>query len=165
MTAEFSPCGRYRYSLTRQIGLFGKLPAIAFVMLNPSTADAVRDDPTIRRCKNFAERFSGRQLIVVNLFAFRSKNPSDLIEADDPVGPQNDVYLRGIAGAEIPIVCAWGASAPELVTERVPAFLRIIEAAGALHRLHHLGLTKDGSPRHPLYVRAQQPLTRWEINP
>lgn len=165
MTAEFSPCGQYRYSLTRPIGLFGKYPAIAFVMLNPSTADAVRDDPTIRRCKDFAERFGGRQLIVVNLFAFRSKEPSDLLDADDPVGPQNDVYLRGVAGAEIPIVCAWGASGPDFIEERIATFMRIVDAAGAMHRLHHLGLTKEGKPRHPLFVRADRQLTRWEVSP
>src|SRR5690606_33929820 len=106
-------CGRYRYSLTRHIpSLLRWVRPVTFVMLNPSTADASEDDPTIRRCISFAERIGGTELEVLNLFALRATDPKELLEAQrngvDPIGPENDEYLRRISPMSTVIV-AWGA--------------------------------------------------------
>lgn len=153
MTAVFSPCGNYRYLLTRKT----KCPLrwvrnALFIMLNPSTADATNDDPTIRRCIGFAEREGCTDLTVVNLFAFRATNPKDLLKCSDPVGPLNDHFLAeqiekhrtGI------IVAAWGSH--PLAKERAE------EVAGSLGPFVCLGKTKNGSPKHPLYLKGDSPL-------
>ena len=89
--AEFDPTGAYRYSLWREWD--ARAPAVAFVMLNPSTADAARDDPTIRRCASFARSWGYGSLEVVNLFAYRASEPKRLRQTPDPIGPANDDYL------------------------------------------------------------------------
>lgn len=126
-----------------------------FIMLNPSTADAETDDPTIRRCLGFAERHSCTRLTVVNLFAFRATKPSDLLKAEDPVGPHNNGYLDEQIGYHAsmrgPIIAAWGShpfarDRARLLTEKWGFCLQA------------LGHTKDGSPRHPLYLPAKAEL-------
>jgi hypothetical protein len=127
-----------------------------FVMLNPSTADAQLDDPTIRRCRGFSKLWDCNGLAVANLYALRSTNPTALWTHPDPVGPDNDDYLRKFARECGDVVCAWGANAKP---DRVARVASILADAGA--RLWCLGTTKDGAPRHPLYVRADQPLIEW----
>lgn len=155
MSAIISDCGKYRYVLRRDPDLLADRAPALFVMLNPSKADAEQDDPTIRRCKNFAKLWGCAGLIVVNLYAFRATDPKELWKAEDPVGPENDFHLSNqlFAGD---VVCAWGNNARE---DRVLEFLELANKAGS--RLWHLGLTKAGQPRHPLFVRADQPLIRW----
>ena len=98
MTAILSPCGRYRYRLERDLGAIGAMRgSVAFVMLNPSTADATTGDPTIRRCIGYARAWSYAKLIVGNAYAWRSTDPAGLWTADDPVGPENDQHLEQIA--------------------------------------------------------------------
>lgn len=139
--------GEYRYSLTRVWDT--TLPTVTFVLLNPSTADAVRLDPTLRRCVGFAKRDRYGGMVIVNLYAFRTKDPKVMMAATDPVGPDNDRVLAGVAGT---VVAGWGTNAdPARVTRVVPL----------LPRLHALGATKDGHPRHPLYVPAAAPLIEW----
>lgn len=143
-SALFSPCGTWRYALTRELG--GRR-TVAFVGLNPSTADETRDDPTIRRCIGFARSWGFARLDVVNLYAFRATRPRDLWLADDPVGPENDdVLARALADADL-VVAAWGIGARRE---------RLADVAGLLAQrtLHALGVTKAGAPRHPLYVPA-----------
>jgi len=110
-SAVISPCGLYRYRLSRQ--WTEPSYSLAFVMLNPSTADAEVDDPTIRRCIGFARREGYGGIEVVNLYAFRATSPDDLWKAKDPCGPENEGHLISIARASVgygtPIVCAWGA--------------------------------------------------------
>lgn len=157
MAATVSECGRYRYLLSRRdddLLLQGE-PAV-FCMLNPSTADAAVDDPTIRRCRGFARNWQRPGLQVVNLYALRSTDPSALWADPDPVGPDNDQHLAAIARGAGDIVCAWGAEAPP---ERVRAVERLFAAAGV--RLWCLGTTKNGAPRHPLYVRGDAALIPW----
>jgi hypothetical protein len=155
--AAISECGLYRYTLRRPCEvLHPERSTAAFVMLNPSTADASLDDPTIRRCRGFARAWGCNGLTVMNLYALRSTDPAALWKAADPVGPENDGYLRQIAREYGDVVCAWGSNAKP---DRVAAFLRIMDGASA--RLWCLGMTKDGSPRHPLYVRGDQPLVPW----
>lgn len=158
MSAIISPCGTYRYLLTRPGDLHADKGTALFLMLNPSTADATEDDPTIRRCRNFARAWGCNGLAVANLYALRATDPTELWKHPDPIGPDNDWRLRAIAEEYTDIVCAWGANAR---AERVAAVANILTAAGG--RLWCLGTTKDGHPRHPLYVRGDQPLIPWAL--
>jgi hypothetical protein len=155
--ALVSPDGQYRYLLQRRWSEVG--PLLTFVMLNPSTADASNDDPTIRRCIGFAKREGFAGLTVLNLYAFRATKPADLWRASDPVGPANDDMIRTHVLQAWkdwqPVVAAWGTNAPRARVLQVCAM-----TDGADWRA--LGLTKDGHPRHPLYLRADAPLTPWE---
>jgi hypothetical protein len=146
-TAVVSPDGRYRYLLTRRVGPGRK--TATFIMLNPSTADATVDDPTIRKCIGFSRRWRCGMLEVVNLFAFRATDPRHLKVATDPVGPANLYWiLRTIAGAHGTVVCAWGVhGAHQDQDAEVLRWLR-----GRAIRLVALGLTRNGHPRHPLYA-------------
>lgn len=154
-SAYFSPCRRWRYSLRREIvdPEIGCLDederggTVTFVGLNPSTADETADDPTIRRCIGFARRWGFDRLKMVNLYAFRSTDPRGLWLADDPVGPENDHVLSLVFGGSDRIVAAWGAHARP---DRLAQFAEIFGG----WRFHALGLTKDGAPRHPLYLRG-----------
>lgn len=162
MSAVISRCGEYRYTLDRPRGILvspATRATAVFCMLNPSTADDENDDPTIRRCRGFMERWGSAGLLVVNLYALRSTDPRALWEHADPVGPENDHWLHRAAGEGGEVVCAWGANAKP---DRVRIAVALFRAAGA--RLLCLGTTKDGHPRHPLYVRGGQPLVPWEPN-
>ena len=151
--------GPYRYRLDR-IWDAGKA-CLAFIMLNPSTADETDDDPTLRRCLHFAQRgavYGG--LIVVNLFAWRATDPSDLIREEqagtDVVGPKNDEAVRTAATVADDAVCAWGAMGG-LFPARANHVLAILREIGA--KTHSLGLTKNRSPKHPLYLPNHTALT------
>lgn len=152
-TASISPCGRYRYGLTRQ---WSDDPMMGFVMLNPSTADADVDDPTIRRCIGFARREGCGGIVVVNLFPLRATNPADLWSTRYPerFGADSNAelqrHLRMVTG---PLVAAWGAEGDSLGSDAVILTRRYLG-----HRMVCLGLTKSGAPRHPLYVRGDAPL-------
>lgn len=135
---------RYRYLLSRS---WGAGPMAAFVMLNPSTADASENDPTIRRCIGFANSWGYAGLLVANLYAYRSTSPANLWLQDDPVGPDNDRHLREMLGGELLVVAAWGANARP---DRVAQFW---ELAGD-REVHALRVTKGGAPGHPLYLPA-----------
>ena len=157
MTAVISPCGTYRYLLKRCAESMAPMKSTAlFIMLNPSTADARLDDPTIRRCRAFAKLWDCNGLAVANLYALRSTKPAALWIHPDPVGPENDDYLWNFARECGDVVCAWGSNARP---ERAARVVNIMRDADA--RLWCLGTTKDGSPRHPLYVRADQQLIGW----
>lgn len=157
-SAVLSPNGLYRYSLVRRWAL-GGFPA-QFIMLNPSTADAELDDPTIRRCVGFARSLGAAGLVVVNLYAYRATKPADLWKASDPVGPDADLYIAGVAARTVnegaPLIAAWGANAK---ADRVARVRNIIATHGA--QLAALGVTKDGAPRHPLYLRADATPEPW----
>lgn len=157
-SAVLSPCGAYRYRL-RRLGLATGNRRVVFVMLNPSTADAVVDDPTIRRCIGFARAFDCERLEVVNLYALRSPNPADLRDSTeagiDPVGPDNDRSIREASDGASLIVCAWGAH--PMAVARVATVLDVLPRP-----LHCLGFTKHRAPRHPLYVPASTPLWVWK---
>ncbi len=157
-SAWFSPCKRYRYLLTRA---WDHVPqAMTWIMLNPSAADAFMDDPTIRRCVSFARREHFGSIRVVNLFALRATDPRELLACDDPVGPDNDRFLRDHGTATL-AVAAWGAGGA--LAGRGRDVGRMLAGAGA--KLLCLGVTADGHPRHPLYVRADAPLLPWEPPP
>jgi hypothetical protein len=120
------------------------LPRMLFVALNPSTADATNDDPTIRRCIGFARSWGFGGVIVANLFAYRSTDPAGLRRVADPIGPRNDWWLSKLSGESELTIAAWGIHGSLL--ERDQAVLP------KLKNVHHLGLTRHGNPRHPLYL-------------
>lgn len=153
-TAVISKCGRYRYELTRR---WADGPLLTFVMLNPSTADADVDDPTIRRCMSFARRESYAGIYVANLFAYRATKPKALELADNPYGPENFEYL-GYVIRNSRVICAWGAHQDAVNPGRV--FCK--RAKSAHVDLFSLGRTKGGFPSHPLYVRSDKIIEPFE---
>lgn len=150
--ALFSPCGAYRYRLSRNWDAAGT--TLAVVMLNPSTADAARDDSTIRRCIAFAAREGHGGVEILNLFAFRATAPAKLKNAADPVGPDNDRHLEALFVRHSRILAAWGTHGD--FGGRAEAVLRMAARRGV--RFACLGRTAAGNPRHPLYVRADSAL-------
>jgi len=153
--ATISPDGVYRYDLRRKLAR-GRSVAL-WVMLNPSTADATVDDPTIRRCIQFTKDWGHAILVVVNLFALRATDPAWLTKASDPVGPENDSTIEAWLDVADKVVVAWGVSGT--LMDRDEAFRQMASAHG--QRLWCLGTTKGGHPRHPLYVRSSKALERW----
>lgn len=151
--AIISDCGKYRYALWRG-PLEGRL--LCFIMLNPSTADAEKDDPTIRACRDFAQRNGYNGIYVVNLYAYRATKPADMRKAADPFGPGNAQFLRETVAKYPTIVCAWGAVGGEHDPDHVHHVTQLLQYAGA--NTVCLGKTSVGHPRHPLYVKRDQPL-------
>lgn len=144
--AVLSPCGLYRYRLGRTWD--ASTARVCWVMLNPSTADASVDDPTIRRCIGFARAWGFGGLDVVNLFALRSPDPRALRTAADPVGPENDRHILDVAGRAGLVVCAWGADG--FARSRARSVLGSLAARGLV--VHRLASTREGAPAHPLYL-------------
>lgn len=144
--ALLSDCGTYRYWLTRTWD--ATQPLLCWILLNPSTADALVDDPTIRRCLGYAQQWGYGSIRVVNLFAFRATHPHTLHTAADPIGPANDATLQDAAGMAGLIIAGWGVHGQW--GQRDSQVLRLLAA----HDLYCLGKTGDGSPRHPLYLRS-----------
>lgn len=142
-SAEISDCGKYRYMLWREWGDDPQNKAL-FIGLNPSTADGESDDPTIRRCVSFAQKFGCDALTMANLFAYRATDSAELSKVEDPVGPDNDKWLRNFGMTATIIVAAWGA---------FPVGDRAAEVLEMLPQVLCLGKTKSGAPRHPLYLR------------
>jgi len=155
--AVLSDCGTYRYKLTRTWD--ERIERVTFVMLNPSTADATVDDPTIRRCAGFAKAWGFGGLSVVNLYALRATNPRDLWTHPDPVGPDNDLWLTLALTHSSRIVAAWGANAKP---DRVARFWQLAEArldeSRGWGHVSALRVTKSGAPGHPLYIPADAEL-------
>ena len=145
--AVFSDDARYRYTLLRSWAMTG--PQVCFCMLNPSVADHIFDDATVRRLLVFAKDWGYGSLQVVNLFAYRATNPARLRDVDDPVGPQNNQAILEAAFHADRVIVAWGALGSW--RERDQQALALLERAG--REPYHLGLTREGHPRHPLYLR------------
>lgn len=140
----------YRYSLWRIWD--DNLPRVTFIMLNPSTADSREDDPTLRRCIKFAMSWGYGSLEVVNLFAYRSTNPKLLLSAYDPIGEKNNEYIINALDRSEKVILAWGTKGN--LFSRDKDVLQLIKDNNV--PLYALELTKDGYPRHPLYVKANK---------
>jgi len=142
-SAVLSLCGKYRYELCRA---WDTKPAVLFIGLNPSTADATQEDNTSRVCINYAKNWGFGTLLVGNLFAFRSTDPTTLRTEKDPIGPENDKYLRELQSKVSLVICAWGNLGALL--KRDEQVLRFLNAPHCLVKL------KSGRPGHPLYKSA-----------
>lgn len=155
-SALIDETGRYRYALRREWDC--ELPRAMFCMLNPSTADDQRDDPTIRRCVGLARRWGCGSCEVVNLFAWRCTRPRDLRRAPDPVGPSNDRAIRRALARASVVVAGWGDAGCALgeAFRRRESRVRVMLSRGGHAKC--LGLTRSARPRHPLYVRNDAPL-------
>lgn len=170
--AVLSKCGKYRYRLRRR---WDSSPVVVFAMLNPSTADHEKDDPTIRKCVGFAKHWGFGAIEIINLFAIRSSSPDDVMKASDPVGENNWVHVQRcltssydenmewegtvLAGERLVryplwVICAWGAHGRHMGQDQ--EFLGWVDQTGVDTQLRCLGLTKKGLPRHPLYVPYTQ---------
>lgn len=144
--ATFDPTGHYRYRLGRCWQ--PTAPALALVMLNPSRADAHREDPTLRRCLQFARRWGFGRLVVVNLFAYCSPHPAVLGQVSDPIGPDNDRWLSQTAAEATTLMLAWGNQGSLLHRDR-----HVLALLAPHHtRCYCLGRNRTGQPRHPLYA-------------
>ena len=152
---DFSADELYRYKLS--ITWDDSLWRIMFLMLNPSTADAVKNDPTVKRCERRAESLGYGCLMVGNLFAFRSTDPDALQTARDPVGPRNDAALLEMSREADTIVCAWGGQAGRLGAERAAYVKSLLRG----RELHYLKMS-NGVPWHPLYIGYDEPLKIWK---
>ena len=157
-TAVFSPERTYRYSLERELDP-GNHTSVLFIMLNPSTADEIENDPTIRRCMGFAKAWGFGRLLVANLFAFRATNPGDMMRPTvEPVGPDNDKHIIELARLVDLVVCAWGVNGS--YGNRGLAVAKMLRDEGI--KPHHLGLTAKGFPSHPLYLKKSTQPQLWE---
>lgn len=145
-TAVYSDCECYRYLLTRTWNGAGR--KILFVMLNPSTATEMQNDPTVERCERRARALGFGAFRVCNIFAWRDTDPHRMRKAADPVGPDNDAAIVDSCHWTDQIVCAWGVHGAHL--DRGPQVEQLMRATGS--PLFHLGLSKVGHPRHPLYI-------------
>lgn len=160
-TARFDETGLYRYALTRR---WSEGPRVCFVLLNPSTADAQVNDPTVRRCIGYAMDWGAGSLDVVNIFALRSTDPKGLRMVDDPVGPRNDRAILTAARRSDTIVAAWGNHG--LLGGRGDFVRTMLHARGI--DLQMLEISGAGQPKHPLYLSGRArpvPLPRATIGP
>ncbi len=154
-TAIYSDCERYRYSLVRTWAPEGR--KALFVMLNPSTATEVQNDPTVERCERRARALGFGSFCVTNIFAWRDTDPKKMRAALDPIGPDNDAAIRDWALWADQVVCAWGTHGEHL--SRGPAVEALLRETG--RDLYHLGLSKAGHPKHPLYIAYSQQPELW----
>jgi hypothetical protein len=145
--AVFDVSARYRYSLWRIWCAYH--PRIVFVLLNPSTADGERSDPTIRRCIGFAQTWKFGSVEVVNLFAYRATDARELLKIDDPVGEENNYFLMQAVERCSTVVVGWGTRGTLLGRDN-----QVMSLLAGRKDVYCLGITKDGQPRHPLYVKS-----------
>jgi len=156
-TAVYSDCESYRYLLTRTWDPAGK--KVLFVMLNPSTATEVQNDPTVERCERRARALGFGAFRVTNIFAWRDTDPRAMRAAADPVGPANDAAISDSCDWADQIVAAWGTHGAHLA--RGPHVARLLQDTG--RPVYHLGLSKAGHPKHPLYIAYAQQPELWDI--
>ena len=151
--AEFSPCRRWRYLLWRRWD--ASKPAANFLMLNPSTADEVKLDPTCSRARDYAQRWGYGALIVTNIFSFRNTNPDKMKAAKDPVGPENDAAIVKAARESAIVVCAWGNHGT--FAERSIKIRELLKD----QKLYALRVNANGEPAHPLYLPGKLKPISW----
>lgn len=148
--ATISPCGNYRYTLYRNWDITRS--RLCWIMLNPSTADHQKDDPTIRSCVRISTAWGYGSLSVVNLFAYRATKPRDLLNVKNPIGPSNDFYIYDELQTSRGVVVAWGASGPGSAALRIERVMRMLRKLSI--KPYCLGITDSGMPKHPLFIRS-----------
>ncbi len=154
--ANYSDCEKYRYDLTRVWDEGGT--RVMFLMLNPSTATEVQNDPTVERCERRARALGHGSFRVCNIFAYRATDPKDMRSQADPIGPENNATILTSVEWADDLVAAWGAHGEHMGRgKEVEALLRNLGSSPK-----HLGLTKAGHPKHPLYIGyAVKPEVWW----
>jgi hypothetical protein len=152
--AEFSPDKVYRYRLWRIWD--ASRPRVAWCLLNPSTADDLQDDPTIRRCIGFARRWGYGGVEIVNLFAIRATDPRAIRQQADTIGPDNDKAIFDVVTACEKTICAWGNRGRYRKRDSY-----VLSVWQVLPKLWCLGMNDNGTPKHPLYVRGTAELRRF----
>lgn len=161
MSAIFSQDRKYRYRLWRSWSAAESVAVASFCLLNPSIADEVELDPTLRRCAAFAKSWGCCGMQIVNLFALVSTDPKGLLANSDPVGPGNDDAILHVAKESLrtggPFVVGWGAN--PLAAPRGRRIYEMLKGGGVVTQC--LGTTKSGMPRHPLYLRKDTQLEEW----
>jgi hypothetical protein len=156
--AVFSDDRRYRYKLTRKVPSMLRLVRRAVMIgLNPSIADETRLDPTLKRFMGFCMQWCATEMVVVNLFGLVSTDPRGLREVEDPIGPENDQIIANEARTADILVACWGAH--PMAAERAQIVLRMIRCC----EVKCFGLTKGGSPKHPLYLPSRTSLVPFEV--
>ncbi|PIB22833.1 hypothetical protein BFP76_09890 [Amylibacter kogurei] len=153
--AIYSDCEQYRYALTRVWDDTGK--RALFVMLNPSTATEVQNDPTVERCERRARALGFGAFRVTNIFAYRATDPRDMRAQSDPVGKENDTAIMDGAAWADTVICAWGTHGEHM--GRGAFVERLLRDQSK--PLTHLGLSKAGHPKHPLYISYAKELENW----
>ncbi|MEE9427570.1 MAG: DUF1643 domain-containing protein [Paracoccaceae bacterium] len=153
--AVYSDCEKYRYMLTRVWIPAGQ--KVHFIMLNPSTATEVQNDPTVERCERRARTLGFGGFRVTNIFAWRDTDPKNMRRAKDPVGPENDRSIMESCDWADQIICAWGTHGEH--RDRGHDVTRLLNATD--RPLYHLGLTQAGHPMHPLYIAYSQHPEPW----
>jgi hypothetical protein len=138
---------KYRYILERRWGS-DATNVVNFILLNPSTADATLDDPTVRACIKFAQQWKFDGLFITNLFAFRATDPVEMRSCKNPHGNENDRYLKSIAEKSRMVVVAWGNHGTHCGRD-----MEVLKILKDIKKLFCLGTTISGSPRHPLYIK------------
>lgn len=159
--ATFDVSNSYRYSLWRRWGDETATPdrMCAFIGLNPSTADEKIDDPTVRRCIGFAKSWGFSGMVMLNLFAFRATDPDVMKRNSFATGPDNDEALKAVVARCGMTICCWGFHG--IHQNRCG----VVRFALRKHDLYHLGLTKHGHPKHPLYLPANSERILWRKQP
>jgi len=153
--ARFSRCRRWRYLLWRRWD--PSRPAANFLMLNPSTADEVRLDPSCTRARNYAAAWGFGAVLITNLFGWRATDPEDMKAARDPVGAGNDRAILEAARRSALVVCAWGNHGAH--RGRSSQVTKALLAAGV--KLNCLQLNRSGEPAHPLYLTGDLQASAW----
>ena len=148
--AVFSSCRRYRYTLWRGIGA----EYVQFIGLNPSTADEVKDDQTIRKCTRFVQLLGYSRFCMTNLFSYRATVPSEMKKATFPVGEETDKWLLDISSKAALVIAAWGVHGTFLSRDK--------EVIQMLPNLHCFGFSKNGSPLHPLMLPYTTKIEKFE---
>ena len=143
--AYFSKDRIYRYALWRTWD--NSLPKVLFIGLNPSTANEIQDDPTNRRCKRYAYDWGYGGYIMSNIFGYRSTNPQKLYKIKDPIGPDNNFWLKKLQKETVLTIGAWG--------NHGKLFNRGREVINLINNLYCLRITKEGQPTHPLYLPSK----------
>ncbi len=157
--AKISKCEKYRYSLERIWD--EKKSLVAFIALNPSTADEVNNDKTIKRCIDFAKSWGAGGMYMFNVFAHRATDPTDMKAQEDPIGSENDKFLAKLPKVDRIIVC-WGNDG--LHRDRANQVREILKNTEQ-NKLYCLDINKNGEPKHPLYVHGSTKPTLYEYLP
>lgn len=160
-SAIFSTSKKHRYLLSRiwnqEKGI------ICFIGLNPSTADENIDDPTIRRCIRFTDSWGYGGIYMLNIFAYRATKQKNMYEADGQIGIANDAYIKTYSKMSVLSIIAWGAE-PNYSYDKMMFNLRVEKILPLIHNPHYLALTKNGQPRHPLYLKKDlKPIELFKI--